>query len=791
MAETGFAQALDDFRKDQAKERAKEQRELEKKMADETKELESINKELKDANKDRKAELQRNKAEIDATRAERRERADHRSAVRRALDEEKGSLEKFKEELEAQGKKATDSKEYTKKSLELQKKELALRLREADSPSARKEIKQEQQALEKKNTKLLTTIAKGMTGIAAWSKMKIKGASRTLWNIIKGTFFAAFIIGLIAFLNSKYWETAKIKLAEFFVSLQDGLQFADIAELFGVEVENLKTSLKTIGIVIATLVGALSLAFLFPLGGVYLAGVAIVGLAAYFGWDGITQGFTWIKETFAKLDIAVKDWQIALGGTVAGIIAMTAIIKGSLKLLRKGLGLAGVTKFVAPTTAAGAAVAQAFRPQDVFKKGQVVKVPKSLSATGKVVWQGGSFARILPSGEAATGKANLGLTNKAVGESLKGKLGKGVLGRLMRVTSFLGQIPGIKTGIMGGLILSHLLQHGVTEKVVPMIGGVFGGMGGATLGAMLGGMVGLAGGPLAFFSALAGGLGGWFAGEAIGQAIGQFIIGKPIDAFNIFGTDMLGINKMLNDRIGGTSGRGISMPMGGMFEGGGGDAMAAMFDIHGGGEGVRNVTPNLLKDTPLKFKRLSTFDPLNAKPLESDLRMGGADPFGLRGTLETRRRDSGYSAAMGMDIFPLWQYSNLGEKVFGPMRLTDRMVSGIMSGGKIEPLPAGEWPRVGWPKDWFQKELSKRDIGFFTPSGTFVAFVPGTNTPSSAGLINNAALERIAREQGNNGGNAVINAQTSVDNRSSSTTYDGLTSLVDTNPATSAVISSR
>jgi hypothetical protein len=50
-------------------------------------------------------------------------------------------LEAMKATLEANGQVATDSKEFNKLQYEIQKTELAERLKNADSPAARKEIK--------------------------------------------------------------------------------------------------------------------------------------------------------------------------------------------------------------------------------------------------------------------------------------------------------------------------------------------------------------------------------------------------------------------------------------------------------------------------------------------------------------------------------------------------------------------------------------------------------------------------------------------------------------------------
>ena len=262
----GFSQALNSFREAQQKERAKEARELEKKIDDEKVELKKINESLKDANDLEKRALERDRAEIEEARAERNKVAEHRSAVRQALDEEKGALEEFKKQLEDQGKTATDSKEYNKKSLELQRKELKIRLDETDSPSARKEIRDEQRALTEKHGNLLQKMALGLTGIKDSMKAAVKTKVRGLWTIIKGTLFAAFLVGLIAFMNSKYWDMAKEKIVEFAVWLKDklwpGLK-EWVLKLKEINIEGMTDAIKNIGLMFAGLVAALAIGKLF------------------------------------------------------------------------------------------------------------------------------------------------------------------------------------------------------------------------------------------------------------------------------------------------------------------------------------------------------------------------------------------------------------------------------------------------------------------------------------------------------------------------------------------------
>jgi hypothetical protein len=123
-------------------------------------------------------------------------------------------LEAMKATLEANGQVATDSKEFNKLQYEIQKTELAERLKNADSPSARKEIKNEQAALAKKQEGLLGKIAGGIGGLKEQGMAKLKGAGKGVMAILKGTLIAGFALAMVAFLNSKYWEDTKKVIVE-------------------------------------------------------------------------------------------------------------------------------------------------------------------------------------------------------------------------------------------------------------------------------------------------------------------------------------------------------------------------------------------------------------------------------------------------------------------------------------------------------------------------------------------------------------------------------------------------
>ena len=110
-----------------------------------------------------------------------------RKAQQAEFERQQEVLENMKTQLEESGMKAEDNKEYNKQNAALQKKQLQFRLKGADSPSARAEIKEKLAAKDKKQSKLLTVMAKGITGMwggmKEWGKGKVKG----LMAMLKGT----------------------------------------------------------------------------------------------------------------------------------------------------------------------------------------------------------------------------------------------------------------------------------------------------------------------------------------------------------------------------------------------------------------------------------------------------------------------------------------------------------------------------------------------------------------------------------------------------------------------------
>ena len=128
--------------------------------------------------------------------------------------EQKNQAEILKATLEANGQVATDSAKYNKLQYEIQKSELAERLKNADNSAAQKEIRDEQTALAAKQGGFLGKIAEGIGGLKEGIQNAKKNAGKGVMAILKGTLIAGFALAMVAFLNSKYWEDTKKVIVE-------------------------------------------------------------------------------------------------------------------------------------------------------------------------------------------------------------------------------------------------------------------------------------------------------------------------------------------------------------------------------------------------------------------------------------------------------------------------------------------------------------------------------------------------------------------------------------------------
>ena len=132
-----------------------------------------------------------------------------REAQAAEFERQQKVLEGMKKQLEESGMQAEDNKEYNKRKEKLDKKQYKFRLKGATSPSARKKIKQDEKARQKKEQGLLGKIAKSSSGMFGNMKQRIKGAGKGIMNMLKGTLVAGVLLAVVAFLESPYWEKLK------------------------------------------------------------------------------------------------------------------------------------------------------------------------------------------------------------------------------------------------------------------------------------------------------------------------------------------------------------------------------------------------------------------------------------------------------------------------------------------------------------------------------------------------------------------------------------------------------
>ena len=266
-------------------------------------------------------------------------------------------LEAMRAQLEANGQVATDSKQFNKLQYEIQKAELAERLKNATSKAAKKEIKAEQRALAAKQEGLLGKIAGGINSLRDGAKEKLKSAGKGVMTLLKGFAIAGFALALIAFLNSPLWEDTKKyimdvaipKLKEFYNAFfgEGGGFINGIKTLFG---DESGMGSIVIGIASAT---ALFAAFKFAklisavkglLGGVGSFASKITGIGGDKGLD--PRG---------KSQRAPRAPRKGGGGGFGGMIANIAkgIGKGAVAILRS---LATGLKFFTPQVLLGAGI---------------------------------------------------------------------------------------------------------------------------------------------------------------------------------------------------------------------------------------------------------------------------------------------------------------------------------------------------------------------------------------------------------------------------------------------------
>jgi len=220
--------------------------------------------------------------------------------------EQKNQAEILKATLEANGQVATDSAKYNKLQYEIQKSELAERLKNADNSAAQKEIRDEQTALATKQGGFLGKIAEGIGGLKEGIQNAKKNAGKGVMAILKGTLIAGFALAMVAFLNSKYWEDTKKVIVE---DILPGLQ-----KFFGF----LKENALAISVSFAAIVAVLAIAKV--LGYLQKIKLAFIAVKAAFLAMKVFMMSTLLPTITAALAPLVPF--IAIGVAIAAAIAI-------------------------------------------------------------------------------------------------------------------------------------------------------------------------------------------------------------------------------------------------------------------------------------------------------------------------------------------------------------------------------------------------------------------------------------------------------------------------------------
>ena len=183
-----------------------------------TREIKDIKLELdrmkEDAQQNAKASAETKDATVKLLGISNKEFEQRRGMVQHIANQ-RATLEALAKSIEEQGGVAEENKNFIKLSTDLQREEIALRRRTATSPSKRAELDEERRNLDKKNSFLLRTISKGITGMKDKMFEKVKGAGRSIWAVLKGTMLAGFLVALLAFLDSDTWKRMQENIVEF------------------------------------------------------------------------------------------------------------------------------------------------------------------------------------------------------------------------------------------------------------------------------------------------------------------------------------------------------------------------------------------------------------------------------------------------------------------------------------------------------------------------------------------------------------------------------------------------
>jgi len=180
--------------------------------------------------------------ELDELNLNMRITADKAEATAKWQQSSAGQAVALKKELESQGKIAEENKEYSKLSFDARKADFKDRLKNAESPAARKQIKEDMRADAKKNGDRLDKIAAGIAGMWASSKKVVIGGAKALLSTLA---IGGLLIALGLFLQSDTFKKLSKYISEVIIpkvkELYDaffgpeggiGAGFSKLAEIF-------------------------------------------------------------------------------------------------------------------------------------------------------------------------------------------------------------------------------------------------------------------------------------------------------------------------------------------------------------------------------------------------------------------------------------------------------------------------------------------------------------------------------------------------------------------------------
>jgi len=169
---------------------------------DEKRKLADLRKQQTKANKKGAAKTREDKDAIQELKDLRADIKDRGAREEAAAASTAGQAIALKAQIEKDGKVAEDNKEFQKLSYEARKEDYAQRLKNATSPAAKKDIKQEARADAKKNGSRLDKIGAGINGLFEMGKKSLKAAALGGIALLSTLAIGGLLIALGEFLQS-------------------------------------------------------------------------------------------------------------------------------------------------------------------------------------------------------------------------------------------------------------------------------------------------------------------------------------------------------------------------------------------------------------------------------------------------------------------------------------------------------------------------------------------------------------------------------------------------------------